>query len=55
LRRSLPDGYAGRPANAHGELLPEHEVLKDEIPAATEEAEERSEPEQKQTEHGSEL
>ena len=39
----------------HGELLPEHEVLEDEIPAATEEAEERSEAEQKQIEHGSEL
>src|SRR5487761_52160 len=39
----------------HGELLPEHKVLEDEIPAATEEAEERSEAEQKQIEHGSEL
>lgn len=39
----------------HGELLPEHEVLEDEIPAATEEAEERSEAEQMQIEHGSEL
>lgn len=38
----------------HGELLPEHEVLEDKIPATTEEAEERSEAEQKQIEHGSE-
>jgi hypothetical protein len=35
----------------HGELLPEHEVLEDEIPMATKEASEGSEPEQKHVEH----
>jgi hypothetical protein len=35
----------------HGELLPEHEVLEDEIPAATEKTEEGSEPEQGNVEH----
>jgi hypothetical protein len=35
----------------HGELLPEHEVLNYEIPAATKEASEGSEAEQKHVEH----
>jgi hypothetical protein len=39
----------------HGELLPEHEILKDEIPAAAEEAEEHSGPKEKQVEHGAGL
>ena len=39
----------------HNELLPEHEVFQDKIPTATKEAAERSEPKQKQVEHGPEL
>ena len=37
------------------ELLTEHEVLDDELPMATEEANQRTEPEQKQVEHGADL
>jgi hypothetical protein len=39
----------------HGELLPEHEILQNKIPAATEKANQGSDPEEKQTEHGKEL
>lgn len=43
------------PSLQHGELLGEHEVLEDQIPADTEEANKRSQAEQKQVEHGAEL
>jgi hypothetical protein len=36
----------------HGELLPEHEILQYKILAATEEANQCSDPEQKLAEHG---
>jgi len=39
----------------HRELLPEHEILQNKIPAATEEANQDSDPEKKQAEHGKEL
>ena len=43
------------PPLQHGELLAEHKVFQDKIPAATKEADERAERELKQCEHGSEL
>jgi hypothetical protein len=43
------------PPLQHCELLAEHKVFQDKIPTATKEAKERTEPEQKQVEHGSEL
>jgi hypothetical protein len=39
----------------HSELLPEHEILQNKIPAATEGANQGSDPEEKQAEHGKEL
>jgi hypothetical protein len=39
----------------HSELLPEREILEDEMPTATKRASKRSEPEKKQIEHGPEL
>lgn len=39
----------------HSELLPEHEILQNKIPAVTEEANQGSDPEKKQAEHGTEL
>jgi hypothetical protein len=39
----------------HSELLPEHEILQNKIPAATEKANQSSVPEEKPTEHGKEL
>jgi hypothetical protein len=39
----------------HTELLPKHEVLKEETPAATKEAEDHSEPQEETVEHGLEL
>jgi hypothetical protein len=39
----------------HSELLPEHEILQNKIPAATEKANQGSDPEEMQTEHGKEL
>ncbi len=43
------------PTFQHSELLPEHEILQYKIPAATEEANQCSDPEEKQAEHGMEL
>ena len=43
------------PPLQNSELPTEHEILEDEIPATTKEADERAEPEQRQIEHGSEL
>ena len=40
------------PTFQHSELLPEHEILQYKIPAATEEANQCSDPEEKQAEHG---
>src|SRR5258708_239161 len=40
------------PTFQHGELLPEHEILQYKSPAATEEANQCSDPEEKQAEHG---
>jgi len=37
------------------ELLPEHEILQNKIPAVTEEANQGSDPQKKQAEHGTEL
>jgi hypothetical protein len=39
----------------HSELLPEREILQDEMPTATKHASKRSEPEKKQIGHGPEL
>jgi hypothetical protein len=39
----------------HRELLAKHEILQNKIPAATEEANQCSDPEEKQAEHGKEL
>jgi hypothetical protein len=39
----------------HSELLPEREILHDEMPTATKHASKRSEPGKKQIEHGPEL
>jgi hypothetical protein len=38
----------------HSELLPEHEILQNKIPANTEEANQGSDPEEKKAEHGTE-
>ena len=38
-----------------GELLAKNQVLENDAPTVTEQTDERSEPERKQTEHGSEL
>ena len=40
------------PTFQHSELLPENEILQYKIPAATEEANKCSDPEEKQAEHG---
>ncbi len=39
----------------HSELLPEHEILQNKIPAVTEEANQGSDPEKKQAELDTEL
>jgi hypothetical protein len=39
----------------HSELLPEHEILQYEVPGATKQANEGSNPEKLQAEHGTEL
>jgi hypothetical protein len=39
----------------HSELLPEHEILQNKIPAATEGVNQGAVPEEKQAEHGKEL
>jgi hypothetical protein len=39
----------------HSELLPEHEILQNEIPAATEKTTQGSDPGEKEAEHGKEL
>jgi hypothetical protein len=43
------------PTFQHSELLPEHEILQNKIPAVTEEANQGSDPEKEQAEHGTEL
>jgi hypothetical protein len=43
------------PTFQHRELLPEHEILQNKIPAVTEEANQGSDPEKKQAEHGTQL
>jgi hypothetical protein len=43
------------PTFQHSELLPEHEILQYKIPTATEEANQCSDPEEKQAEHSTEL
>jgi len=43
------------PTFQHSELLPGHEILQYKIPTATEEANQCSDPEEKQAEHGTEL
>jgi hypothetical protein len=43
------------PTFQHSELLPEHEILQNKIPAVTEEANQGSDPEKKQGEHGTPL
>jgi hypothetical protein len=43
------------PTFQHSELLPEREILQNEIPAITEKANQSSDPEKKQAEHGTEL
>jgi hypothetical protein len=43
------------PTFQHSELLPEHEILQNKIPALTEKANQGSNPEKKQTEHGMKL
>ena len=40
------------PTFQHNELLPENEILQYKTPAGTEEANQRSDPEEKQAEHG---
>ena len=52
------DGAQDRPWTAplqHSELLPEREILQDQMPTTTKRASKRSEPEKKQIEHGPEL
>jgi hypothetical protein len=39
----------------HSELLPEHEILQNKIPTATEDANQGPDPEKKRAEHGTEL
>jgi hypothetical protein len=39
----------------HSELLPEHEILQNKIPAATEKTNQGSDPEERQTDDGKEL
>jgi len=43
------------PTFQHSELLPEHEILQYKIPTATEEANQCSDPEENEAEHGTEL
>ena len=43
------------PPLQHSELLPKREIFQGKIPTITKEANERSEPEQEQMEHGPEL
>ena len=43
------------PTFQHSELLPEHEILQFKIPTATEQANQCSDPEENEAEHGTEL
>src|ERR1700738_1500232 len=43
------------PTFEHSELLPEHEILQYKIPMVTEEANQCSDPEENEAEHGTEL
>ena len=47
-----PYARTAMPTFQHSELLPEHEILQYKIPAATEEANQCSHPQEKQAEHG---